>query len=767
MSEIKISLCMIVGNVEEYIERCLESFRPVAQEIVLVRAIGNLQPDRTIELAKAKYPDLVKVGEYRNKPEHADWPHVDDFAAARQLSFDLASGEYCFWADSDDILKEQPPGSAKTTAQIVHELAERGGYAVFMFPYEIFGRGVTVTRERMIMRHAGKWLHPVHEAFKCHLEPIHAVEDSRVVVVHMPHLNKHGSAGRNLRILKSIPDKDLTPGLLYHLQGELAVSGDIEGSVNAAKRALSHPDLGQPERYELFLNLAAMSEEPSVKESFLVQAYATDPRRREALGLLTCNALDYRKNDKALAYARQMMATAMPSCPEWNNRASAYGWVGEEIYTQALRVNGMEREAEIIRREMVKRAGGARIALLHATRGRPQQAAMARKIWLDLAEKPDAVEHIFLIDDDDPESEALKRMHHRVIPAGGGCVGAWNMGVFSVASPVLVQLSDDWIPVPQWDKLILERIGDPNKPAVLAVSDGVRNDDLLCMAICTRKYLIEDCFLFHPAFKGVFSDNWFTREAYRRGKVIDARDIRFVHNHPLKTGKPMDKTYAEQNSEQRYKEGQEIYNRLLSGKDWCSIPGWFDYWMVYQYIADTLKDGDTVAEVGVWLGRSITYLAQLLKSQGKKVRIIAVDSFAGEPGQVLHEPIVAAMGGSIRRAFEENIKRCGVDDMIEIIQGDSAESAAKVADDSLAFCFIDADHHYDAVKRDLAAWRPKVKATGILAGHDAAYPEVIKAVHEKFSDAQLMGPCWIYGPCWTATKPEVPHVMIEPVITNG
>ena len=30
-----ISLCLIVGNVEEYIERCLESFAPIADEIVV------------------------------------------------------------------------------------------------------------------------------------------------------------------------------------------------------------------------------------------------------------------------------------------------------------------------------------------------------------------------------------------------------------------------------------------------------------------------------------------------------------------------------------------------------------------------------------------------------------------------------------------------------------------------------------------------------------------------------------------------------------
>ncbi|MCX6924712.1 MAG: class I SAM-dependent methyltransferase, partial [Verrucomicrobia bacterium] len=410
--------------------------------------------------------------------------------------------------------------------------------------------------------------------------------------------------------------------------------------------------------------------------------------------------------------------------------------------------------------------GGPRIALIHATRGRPQQAAMARKIWLDLAENPPAVEHIFMIDEDDADSVALKRMHHRMVPPGGGCVAAWNMGVFSVSAPVLVQMSDDWIPMPQWDRLILERIGDVTKPKVLAISDGVRADRLLCMAICTRAYVAEDCFLFHPAFMGVYSDNWFTDEAYRRGAVIEARDIRFVHEHPIKTGKPMDKTYAEQNSQARYAEGLEIYLRLQSGRDWSSIPGWFDYWWVYDQIAEQLRDGDTAVEVGVWLGRSITYLAQRLKAQGKRVKLIAVDTFKGEANQPAHTATIAAHGGSIRAAFEANIARCEVADMIEIIVGDSAASAFKVANGSVAFCFIDAAHDYDSVKADILAWEPKIKPEGTLAGHDALQPAVYNAVTLRHPKAKFIGPCWIVRRDVTKGTDATVNDLVQPAVVS-
>lgn len=732
-----ISLCMIVGNVEEYIERCLESFKPIADEICIVRAIGNQKPDRTCGIAQEKFG--ARIGEYFNKTkESKKWPHVDSFAAARQQSFDMATGEYLFWCDTDDVLE--------SGAEVVRELADRGGYAGFIFPYKILGRGMMVPRERMMLKGAGQWKCPVHEYFDFHIKPAQAVEDNRVIVKHIPHLSKAGSNERNLTILNSIPEKEMTCGLWYHMHLEREIAGDQEGSIDAARKALEHPDIGKAESYEIYLNLAQTAKEDyKSKHALLLQAYGIDPTRREALMLMCYNMMNFGDREQAMAVARQMLITQPPRIQEWNTRQPCYGWLGEDVYCEALRLNGKHKDAEIIRKARMKKAGGPRIALIHATRGRPERAAMARKMWLDQAEQPERIEHIFVVDDDDKESIPLHRMHHLVVQAGGGCVNAWNEGAFSTTAPVLVQMSDDWIPIPGWDDAILNRIGDVEKASVVAVSDGHREDKLLCMAIMTRNYWSQDWFMFHPSFTGVYSDNWFTDQAYARGVVIEARDIVFNHQHPaFIPGLKADETYAIQNSSERYERGKAVYKQLIAGESWSSIPGYCNYWPIYRYFAHkVLKDGDSICEVGVWLGRSITMMAQELKAVGKKVKIYAVDHFKGESNQKEHEATVKFCGGNLRAKFEENIKRCGVDDMIEIIDGDSAESAAKIADKSLAFCFIDAAHDYESVKRDIAAWKPKIKPGCALAGHDLQWEEVEKAVKESFEKYQSVGPCWI------------------------
>lgn len=207
----------------------------------------------------------------------------------------------------------------------------------------------------------------------------------------------------------------------------------------------------------------------------------------------------------------------------------------------------------------------AKISLLHATRGRPSQALAARALWLGKARHPQRVEHLFSIDHDDESSEPLKIHPHVVQDRHGFSVGAWNLAASQTTGDILLQLSDDWLPPEGWDDLIAGRL-DTAKEEVLWISDGHRQDDLMCMAILTRPYY-EKHGLFDPAFRNVFSDNDFTTRAKGAGAVVDARDIFIEHRHPFaQPEETLDETYQRGNQPEEYARAQVIYEAKHSAQ---------------------------------------------------------------------------------------------------------------------------------------------------------------------------------------------------------
>ena len=173
-------------------------------------------------------------------------------------------------------------------------------------------------------------------------------------------------------------------------------------------------------------------------------------------------------------------------------------------------------------------------------------------------------------------------------------------------------------------------------------------------------------------------------------------------------------------------------------KTWRDIPGWFDYEPVYDMIAGTIRDG-TFVEVGSWMGRSIAAMAE----KNATAKLFAVDTFKGSD-EPAHRDVIQREGGSIRGVFNRNMAALGLTDRINVMETPSVNAASQFNDGALDAVFIDADHSFDAVKADIAAWLPKVKRGGILAGHDFDYPEVKRAVDELLPHAMTKGRCWIY-----------------------
>jgi hypothetical protein len=365
------------------------------------------------------------------------------------------------------------------------------------------------------------------------------------------------------------------------------------------------------------------------------------------------------------------------------------------------------------------------------------QAIRCRSEWLRLADDPKRVEHIFAVDADDEEAEVFFRFPSIIMDNNGGPVAAWNMAAKSSTGQILVQLSDDWKPFRGWDTAIVDAIGDTSKPTVLAVSDGHRKDDLLCMAILTRARYNQQEHLFHPEFFSMFSDNWFSHCAFRDGVVIDARDrITFEHCHPAFGKAEIDATYARSNDSYHYKTGEGIFRRLCEGvKVSADIEGWFDFRDVYDHVAKTMPIDGLFAEVGSWKGKSAVYLADRMDDLNNRAIVVCVDTYEGDDDTGKSDCL---------DEFRENAHDSHA--KLSEFPATSAEASEDYLVEEAHGIFIDAAHDYESCKADISAWLPKVKPGGFFGGHDIDAPGVLRAVTEAGFEWEQVGRCWIKKP---------------------
>ncbi len=557
----RIALSIIFGNSEKTIGRFLESFAPVMDYLVAFRAIGTAEADGTADLINEFCTSRhipFSIGVYDNESE---FPHVDNFGKARQESWSEAEDtglSHLMWADCDDTL-------ADGAAQAIREACSSMEEEVLILPYHVRGNDKQVVMRERIIRNGGfsAWDGAIHETLKFSRDVKYRIVKGGIIL-HEPDPLRDTSAPRNLSIL-SAQTKDSAKNF-YYLAQEAFESGRIADLKKWGLAALSAPGLASIERYETLLNLAQVEMDPEAARSLASRAYHEMPDRREALALMAnFHLIDGRAYD-AHALAKTMIQMPVPPRSYWSLNREWYDWKGFYLYTQTLRLIGKTEDAAKMEWDLFHKSG-QNISIVHATRGRPDQALAARELWLSRAETPAQVEHIFCLDGDDATSTLLRGFRHSNTPGiGGGCVAAWNAGAKVATGKILIQMSDDWIPPVGWDKAILDRIGNWAAPSVLAVSDAHRTDRLLCMAILTRARYIDQGFLLHPEFKSVFSDDYFTEKAYQDNVVIEARDLIFFHNNPFFTSAPADKTFAESNSPERYKEGQEILERLSKSK---------------------------------------------------------------------------------------------------------------------------------------------------------------------------------------------------------
>ncbi len=170
-----------------------------------------------------------------------------------------------------------------------------------------------------------------------------------------------------------------------------------------------------------------------------------------------------------------------------------------------------------------------------------------------------------------------------------------------------------------------------------------------------------------------------------------------------------------------------------------TIDGWMtESELAFLYaIGSKMPEGAQVAEIGSWKGRSTVAICEALQKRGGK--LFCVDTFAGDPCIATLKLSVDLENDEVYTNFLHNTQEY---DFLKVVRATSAQGVTQFADGSLDWVFIDADHSFEAVSADVAAWYPKVKPGGILSGHDYGYFPVIMALRRYFSHVCAWDTIW-------------------------
>ena len=187
---------------------------------------------------------------------------------------------------------------------------------------------------------------------------------------------------------------------------------------------------------------------------------------------------------------------------------------------------------------------------------------------------------------------------------------------------------------------------------------------------------------------------------------------------------------------------------LAESRAWeAGLRGWSDDILPWiARVAPLLPKPALVVEVGSLEGRSLIFWGQTLRhlGHGAATRVTGVDMPYHEPGST--ERLLANVA-RYRSTWGE------VD--VELDLRPSVEAAESYR--SLDLVFVDADHAEASVRADIAAWLPRVRHGGVLAGHDygSAYDGTEHWPGVKTAVDELLGPnsVRVEGSVWWVTVP--------------
>lgn len=146
---------------------------------------------------------------------------------------------------------------------------------------------------------------------------------------------------------------------------------------------------------------------------------------------------------------------------------------------------------------------------------------------------------------------------------------------------------------------------------------------------------------------------------------------------------------------------------------------------VFQEIA-----GDVV-EIGSWQGRSTSFLARAVKDSGNG-KFHAIDHFKGNLGKESTYVVGSPDLSDLKQNFLANIERVGLAHDVRLLDMPNTQASHQILDGTVRFLFIDGDHTYEGVRKDLELFVPKLCANAIVVFDDFSdnFPGLLTAVDE-------------------------------------
>ncbi len=208
--------------------------------------------------------------------------------------------------------------------------------------------------------------------------------------------------------------------------------------------------------------------------------------------------------------------------------------------------------------------------------------------WLSNASNPESIEVVLSLDDDytegfnmEPEIAAqiaasFPTVLYRCVraPVPGNCVRGWNAAAEAATGKVLIALSDDFRCFKGWDAELkaLRQSGRwladgrwMDGDYVVHVHDGLHGD-LCTLPVVTKKRYDKFGFFYYPAYESMYADTELTYRASNESALIDARYLRFQHDHHSTQRRTEDEVDATHNSKDRYRSGELLFKyRRASG----------------------------------------------------------------------------------------------------------------------------------------------------------------------------------------------------------